>query len=175
MMLPVGEQAAQQIGPEFQRQMQDMQFAAEWRPPAPDAGPDQLLPEAVGGWTRSSHDDLSTIPELAIARDGVHGAYDSNGTTVDVYAYPLPMHEQGQLFGEAVKAIEEAGYTTRSQANVDMGSYHWMTFSFDPPQRFGRMWWSQGWLFVTITDKPANPSTAAAVSPFGPEPTTTAS
>jgi hypothetical protein len=155
------EQIAQDMGPQLQQQIEQlkelgeqMQFADQWQPPAPGAGPEELLPEAVGAWTRISHDDLTAIPELAIARDGFHGAYEFDATTIEVYAYPLPLKEQGQLFGEAANAIEMAGYATRSQANEDMGSFHWMTFSFDPPQRFGRMWWAKDWLFVTMTGEP---------------------
>lgn len=151
----VARQVAQEIGPEFQKQMQGMQFAAEWRPPPPDAGPDELFPEEFAAWMRRSYDDQAAIPELGIARDGFHGVYKANGMTVNVYAYPVAINEQGPLFAEAVKAIDTAGYTTRSQANVDLGSFHWMTFEFSPPQRFGRMWWASGWLVVTMTDNPA--------------------
>ena len=147
-----GYQVAQQVGPQIQQQMQGVQFAAQWTPPGPDADADELLPVAVGPWSRVAHDDLAAIPELAIARDGLHGTYEGVNTKIEVYAYQVPMQDQAQLFQDALDAMESAGYTTRAQANVDMGSHHWMTFSFSPPERSGRMWWSQGWLFVMTSD-----------------------
>ena len=148
-------QVAQQVGPEIQEQLEDMQFAAEWRPPARDAGPEEILPEAIGVWSRVSHDDSAAIPELAIALDGVHGTYEGTGNSIDVYTYRLPMANQAQLFQDALDAMDSAGYTSRTQTHVDLGTHHWMTFSFNPPQRYGRMWWAQDWLFVTMTDEPS--------------------
>jgi hypothetical protein len=151
----LGYRAAQQIGPEIQKQMERAQFAGTWRAPAADAGPDQLFPPALGGWSLSGHDDAAAIPELAIEREGVHGTYESAGTTVNVYAYQVPMTEQSQVFQAASAALDGAGYSTKTQAEMDYGSMHWMTFEFNPPQRVGRMMWANDWLFVMMTEKPA--------------------
>jgi hypothetical protein len=155
----LGYRAAQQIqaelGPEFEKQMERLAYVQTWRAPPADAGPDQLLPPTFGGWTLSGHDDAAAIPELAIEREGVHGTYESAGTTVNVYAYRVPMTEQTQVFEAASTAIDEAGYSSKSQAQMDYGSMHWMTFEFNPPQRTGRLWWANDWLFVMMTETPA--------------------
>jgi len=151
----MGYRAAQQFGPEFNKQMQQIQYAQTWQGPEEDAGPEQLFPPAIGAWTLSGHDDAAAIPELAIDRDGLHGTYESAGTTINVYAYRVPMTEQTQVFDAAAAAIDGAGYTTQQKSNVDLGSWHLLTFSFNPPEKIGRMWWANEWLFVTMTETPA--------------------
>jgi hypothetical protein len=59
------------------------------------------------------------------------------------------------MFEAASAAIDGAGYTTKTQAQMDYGSMHWMTFEFNPPERVGRMWWANDWLFVFMTERPA--------------------
>lgn len=146
-----GYQVAQQVGP----QMEVLEFAVEWQAPAADAGVEELLPETVMDWSRTDHEETAALSELAITHDGVHGTYTRDGTNIDVYAYRVAVHEKAGVFTGAQDAIDSAGYSTRTQATVDLGTYQWMTFSFNPPQRYGRMWWAQDWLIVTITDDPA--------------------
>jgi hypothetical protein len=146
------QQVARQMGPEIQNQIEQAQFGAEWRPPADDAGPDELFPESIGAWVRAGQDDAAAIPELAIETDGQHGTYESTGTKVDVYAYRVPHAEKGAIFDAAVSAIDTTGYTHRNRSFTDLGSAHWMTFSFSPPARRGRLWWAKDWLIVTMTE-----------------------
>jgi hypothetical protein len=149
------QQVAKEAGPAFKAQMEQIQFAETWQPPAADARAEQLFPATVGGWSLSGHDDAAAIPELAIERDGLHGTYESVGTTINVYVYQVPMTEQSQIFSAATAAIDGAGYKTQSKEDVDVGTAHWMPFNFSPPERFGRMWWTKDWLVVLLTESAA--------------------
>jgi len=142
------EKVVQEAGP----QMQHIAFADTWTPPLPDAGPNDLFPQTLGAWSRTDLNDSAAIPELAIDRDGQHGVYESGGNNVDIYAYSVPTDEQLSVFDAAVRAIDDANYSSQSKMGTDYGISHWMTFSFDPPPRYGRMWWAKDWLFVTMTD-----------------------
>jgi hypothetical protein len=146
-------QVAQSAATGMQEQMQQMAFAAAWQPPAPGSGPDVLFPPAINAWQLAAHDDQSAIVELALERDGLHARYESGVSGVDVYAYEVPPVEQSQIFNEAAAAIENVNYSSRSQGHVDDGTSHRLTFSFSPPDTHGRMWWSQGWLFVLKTSE----------------------
>ena len=151
----MARQVAQEIGPQLQEQGERMHFADSWQPPAADVGAEQLFPEAIGAWTLSGHDDAAAIPELAIDRDGWHGTYESAGSTINVYVYQVPLAEKTQMFDAAAAAIDGAGYSTQSKQSTDFGSVHWMTFSFSPPERHGRMWWTKDWLIVATTENAA--------------------
>ena len=151
----LGYRAASQVGQTailgIQEQAQQMQFAAAWQPPAAGSGADVLFPPAINAWQLASHDDESAIVELGLERDGLHARYASGVAGVDVYAYEVPPEEQSQIFNDAAAAIENVAYSSRAQGHVDDGTSHRMTFSFAPPDTYGRMWWCQGWLFVLKT------------------------
>lgn len=146
-------QVAQTAAAGLEDQMRQMQFAAGWTAPAAGSGADVLFPAEVNAWQLAAHDEESAIVELGLARDGRHARYESGVSAVDVYAYEVPPGEQSQVFHDAAAAIENVGYSSRSQAHVDDGASHRMTFSFSPPETYGRMWWSQGWLFVFKTSE----------------------
>lgn len=151
----LGYRTASQVGQaavlELQEQAQQMQFATAWSGPPAGSGADVLFPASINAWQLASQDEESAIVELGLERSGLHGRYQSGVTEVDVYAYEVPQAEQSQIFNDAAAAIENVGYTTRSQGHVDDGTSHRMTFSFSPPDTHGRMWWCRGWLFVFKT------------------------
>lgn len=139
---------AQQFGTELQQQLAELQFAEAWRPPA---GPELPFPARFGAWVRADQDAAAVIPELGIDRDGWHAVYESAGSTVNVYAYRVPASEQARLFDEAAAAIDAVDYSSRSLMRKDYGTLNRLGFSYSPPERHGRMWWSQDWLFVFVT------------------------
>lgn len=144
-------QVAQTAVVEMQEQAQQMQFASAWTGPAAGSGADVLFPEAVNAWQLVSHDDQSAIVELGLERNGLHARYESGVTGVDVYAYEVPMVEQTQVFDAASAAIDNVGYSSKVQGQVDDGTSHRMSFSVSPPELHGRLWWCRGWLFVFKT------------------------
>ncbi|MFO1092009.1 MAG: hypothetical protein U0992_01665 [Planctomycetaceae bacterium] len=147
-------QIAQEAMPVVQEYAELMAFAQAWTPPSADANGDSLFPNTIGPWSLAGENETAAIPELAIARNGWHGTYESSGTKIDVYVYQVPAGEQNQVFQEAGQAIDRAGYSSRNKSDVTLDPVRVQTFSFQPPERHGRMWWAKDWLVVTITENP---------------------
>ena len=61
-----------------------------WIPPAADADPATLIPQAFGGWDLESSDENAGNPAYGLTRAGRHGAYARAGaaTKADLYLYP---------------------------------------------------------------------------------------
>lgn len=168
----VDKEVARNLEPQLKGIGELLQLGQVWIPPSPDAGADDLLPLSVTpstrpqpgqappgiihAWNRASHDDSAAIPELALDQDGRHARYEANGAVIDVCIYQVPAGEQSQVFADAVSAIQGAGYSSQTHHDYKFDGYdmvRWMTFSFAPPQRHGRMLWVKDWLIVTMTDR----------------------
>ena len=104
-------QIAQEAMPVVQEYAELMAFAQAWTPPSADANGDSLIPKTIGPWSLTGEDEMAAIPELAIARNGWHGTYESSGTKIDVYVYQVPAGEQSQglaLVNDAVVQLDQA-------------------------------------------------------------------
>lgn len=170
----LAKQVVQEVGPELVSMGELLHEAQAWIPPSAEAGPEEVFPlsvtatsrprpgqpnpQMVTAWKRTGHDDSAAIPELALDQDGRHARYEANGAAIDVCIYRVAASEQAQVFSDAVSALQGAGYSSQTHQDYEFDEFdmvRWMTFSFSPPERHGRMLWVKDWLIVTMTDRAA--------------------
>lgn len=133
-------------------------FARTWRAPratltnSAEAEAAGLFPAEFDGWQLASHDDSVKVPELALDRAGVHAVYESGPRRIDVYVCPVAAEEEHAVVQGAAEAVQAGGYSSPDIRGITNGFLHYMNLSFGPPAKHAWLWWSQGWLFVFVTE-----------------------
>jgi hypothetical protein len=133
-------------------------FARAWRAPrgtvtnAADAETAGLLPPEFDGWKNASHEDGVKVPELALDRAGVHAAYETGPSRVDIYVCNVSEDEEQGVIRAAVQAVQAGSYAAPDVRGINHGFLETLSLTYGSPPRHAWLWWSQGWLFVFITD-----------------------
>lgn len=133
-------------------------FARAWRAPrttltnSADAEAAGLFPAEFDGWQLASHDDSVKVPELALDRAGVHAVYESGPRRIDVYICNVAAEEEHAVVQGAADAVQAGGYSNPEIRGISNGFLDYLSLSFGPPEKHAWLWWSQGWLFVFVTE-----------------------
>jgi hypothetical protein len=133
-------------------------FARAWRAPrgtvtnAADAETAGLLPPEFDGWQVASREDGAKVPELALDRAGVHAVYESESRRVDVYVCRVTAEEEQGVMRAAIEAAQAASYAAPAADGVNHGFLETLSLTYGSPPRHAWLWWSQGWLFVFVTE-----------------------
>jgi hypothetical protein len=141
-----------------QTEQERQAFARAWRAPrgtvmnAADAETARLLPAEFGGWTVASRGDGVKVPELALDRAGVHAVYESEWRRVDISVCNVSENEEQGVMRAAVEAAQAVSYAAPDARGINYGFLDYMGLTYGAPSRHAWLWWSQGWLFVFVTE-----------------------
>jgi serine/threonine protein kinase len=144
-------------------------IAKMWHAPSEDADPEVLLPPRLGDgkFTRIKQDPAAPDAELGITLPGRQGTYRGPDGEVNVYVYRCPDAEakaiENKVYQFAQSRLNSAGGPANSTrhkavyAAQDSGA-RTVTFGFHDAQsanqEYGKLWYSQGWLFWFQTSEP---------------------
>jgi hypothetical protein len=134
----------QQVAEEGERQS----IAAEWNAPDKDATPSEVFPTTVGDY-KLEHADRAAIPELHLDSKGLHAAYSSGPSKIEVFAYPTSKPEALMMMNRVEQAGKHAG-GNHSWVKVDLGDYARVYLSTSALGK-NYLWFTKGWLLVFRT------------------------
>ncbi len=146
------EQMMEQMTQEMARQQMLDEFPEGWRPPAADVGDEELFPDAIGNFSLLKNDTAACPPEFGLAdREGRHATYESALTNIEVYAYSVDREEHKEVMRAVQQKLGE-NFMSQVTSNVTQSNYESLYFSVSPPDTTGWLWWSEGWMFLILSE-----------------------
>jgi hypothetical protein len=118
-------------------------FATTWNPPPADANLARLFPATIKGFKLNSSDDQAAIPSLNIALAGSHGVYQSNGQTIEVFAWRVNNLEREAIYKRVIDNVRHgSGVNSHFQINARL------RYSSTRLGEQGAFWGDGQWLFL---------------------------
>ena len=143
-----------------------------WQPPSqrPEAS---WFPVAVDAWTLQTSEDITSVPDIQLARPGRHAKYRGVPQDVEVTVVPVAAEELAVVFDRAETALSQkdrhviARTTGNPSFKIESGQTHVMTRTGSRfyiklnGDQHTRLWWMKDWLFIFQTTGPEDPDAFA--------------
>ncbi len=146
------EDMMEQMTQEMARQQMLEGFPDGWRPPALDITDEELFPDAIASFSLLEHDTVASPPEFGLAdREGRHATYESALTDIEVYAYSVDDVERKVVMRTVKEKLGE-NFMSSTTSNISQSNYESLLFTVSPPDTTGSLWWSEGWMFLILSE-----------------------
>jgi hypothetical protein len=161
-------------------QQQWEEIARTWQPPPADAGPARLFPTTVGKYGLTENDTKADIPQLNVARSGLHARYRGPVDTVDLFVYRADRSQKESILRAAQGALNRQGALPvpfPGASNIQ-GSPEGTSLSYEltgaggTAEQRGIFWWDQDWLFLarSTSSRDTGPFLKDYLAAFGRKP-----
>jgi serine/threonine protein kinase len=116
-----------------QSNLQLLELARAWRPPAEGSGTAALFPDHIGSFALSGHDEKAGIIEFRIDLPGWRANYKSGAKTIELFMYRASLHESDVIFERVNslfndESVRVAGTNSSHYAYKFAGQIHSGTF-----------------------------------------------